>query len=365
MNDFQDIPNASSNPELERLGFSPPVAQALAHVGEGDDARVFRVVRAAAEGCIVRGATGLTSVRVPKKQWSRQPPVVGDWIVAHPVRGDLLLRHILPRATSITRRAAGSDHRAHVLAANVDAVLLCMGLDQNFRLARLERWLSLAHEGGATPIVVLTKAGQVDEETLAARVRACRAAALGVEVVAIDVIDGIGCDALDQVLRHDHPWFHTIALLGSSGVGKSTLLNHLSGDVLLATRAISASTGKGRHTTSHRELFEIPARRLLVADTPGLREVGVWGDAHGIDTTFADLVEVGTRCRFRDCAHRGEPGCAIEAGLEAGTLDARRVDSWLALQDEQRRTASKASERERRAEARILSRRIRAAKSRR
>ncbi len=361
MNDSQNSSSLPTlHPQLAHLGFAPGVEQARLEAGVDDDASVFRVVRVTAEGCMVCGISGTSPARVPKKLRAKLPPVVGDWVVARTSRGELHVRRILPRATSITRRAAASQHRSQVLAANVDAVLICMGLDQDFRLPRLERWLSLAHDGGVRPITVLTKAGLVDDSTRAARVEACRAATLGGPVIALDVLAGIGIDDLEHGLQHEDPGVQTLALLGSSGVGKSTLLNYLGGDALLQTRAVSTATGKGRHTTSHRELFEIPGRPLLVVDTPGLREVGLWGDSAGVDQTFAELVEAARGCRFRDCAHDTEPGCAIKAGLDRGELDARRVRSWLGLREEQGQTAGKAAEHERRADARKFSKLVRA-----
>ena len=361
MNDINSSPISSSfSPELLRLGFAPWTEQALAEAGVEDPAHAFRVTRVMAHGCVVSGCSGSAQARVPKKLWSRRPPVVGDWVVARTSRGELHVRRILPRITTLERRAAGSEHRGQTLAANVDVVLVCMGLDQNFRVARMERWLTVAHQGGAKPVVVLTKAGTVDDSRRSAAVEACRAAALNVDVVAVDVLAGLGIPALEAAIRPNPGSVHTVALLGSSGVGKSTLVNFLSGGDRLPTRATSTATGKGRHTTSHRELFEIPERGLVVIDTPGLREVGLWGDAEGIERTFADLVEAARACRFRDCMHTSEPGCAIRAGVEAGTLDARRVRSWLGLAEEQERTSGKVAEHERRAKARKFSKLIRA-----
>jgi ribosome biogenesis GTPase len=357
MNDFNHPFPPSS---LARLGFSPDVDEARLAVSIDDDAVAYRVLRVTAEGCNLGGPEGSCPARIPKKLRTKSPPVVGDWVLTRLARGEQVVRTVLPRRTSITRRAAGSEHRGQVLAANVDTVLICMGLDQDFRLPRLERWLSLVHDGGARPLVVLTKAGLVDAETRRERVEACRGVALDTEVLAIDVLEGLGIDALDDALRHEHPWSLTMALLGSSGVGKSTLLNFLCGTNTMQTGATSQAHGKGRHTTSHRELFAVPNRPLVLVDTPGLREVGLWGDAHGVEQTFADLVELARGCHFADCSHDGEPGCALEDAIDRGDLDPRRLDSWLALQDEQRKTARRASEHEQRAHERRFSKLIRA-----
>jgi len=344
---------------LACLGFGPHVEDARLQAAADDDADVLRVVRIDAEGCTLWGATGEVHAHTPKRVRRKVPPVVGDWVLTRIQRGELSVRSVLPRFTALTRRAADTTHRAQVLAANVDLVLVCMGLDRDFRLPRLERWLSLVHAGGARPVVVLTKAGLVDEGERETRLAAAREVALGVSVIVLDVLEGIGCEELDEILNQAQDWSLTLALVGSSGVGKSTLLNHLSGGETMRTGATSDAHGKGRHTTSHRELFEVPGRRLLIIDTPGLREVGLWGDAQGVERTFADLVERARDCRFGDCHHDGEPDCAIAAGIERGEVDPRRVDSWLGLRDEQRGTAYQLAEHERRAHERNFSKLVR------
>ena len=359
---LMNTPNNHTSPfshPLACLGFGPHVEDARLQAATEDDADVLRVVRIDAEGCTLWGADGEVHARTPKRVRRKAPPVVGDWVLTRIQRGELSVRSVLPRFTALTRRAADTTHRAQVLAANVDLVLVCMGLDRDFRLPRLERWLSLVHAGGARPVVVLTKAGLVDEDEREARLAAAREVALGVSVVVLDVLDGIGCEQLDEVLDQAQDWSATLALVGSSGVGKSTLLNHLSGGETMRTGATSDAHGKGRHTTSHRELFEVPGRQLLIIDTPGLREVGLWGDAEGVERTFADLVERARDCRFGDCHHDGEPDCAIAAGIEHGEVDPRRVDSWLGLRDEQRGTAHQLAEHERRAHERKFSKLIR------
>ncbi len=357
---MNDSNNTSDSFSLARLGHHPDAEGTRIQTSTQDDADPLRVVRVDAEGCTLWGAEGIVHAHVPKRVRRRSPPVVGDWVRTRKQRGALSVRSVLPRSTSLTRRAADTTHRGQVLAANVDLVLVCMGLDRDFRLARLERWLSLVHGGGARPIVVLTKAGLVPEAEREARLAATQAIARDVSVVVVDVLDGIGCDQLDEVLDHDADGSPTLVLVGSSGVGKSTLLNHLCGGETMPTRATSHAHGKGRHTTSHRELFEVPGRRLLIIDTPGLREVGLWGDAQGVEQTFADLVELGAGCRFSDCQHRTEPGCAVTAAIERSEVDPRRAQSWLGLREEQRGTAHQLEEHERRAHERKFAKLIRA-----
>lgn len=216
------------------------------------------------------------------------------------------------------------------------------------------------HEGGARPLVVLTKAGLVGDDELAARRREAESAAPGIDVLCVDVLAGIGLAELDGLLAVHDEWAKTLVFVGSSGVGKSTLVNHLYADASARTQPVSTAHGKGRHTTSHRELFEVGARRLLLIDTPGLREVGLWGEKRGLDATFAELGELAEACRFSDCTHASEPGCAVQAAIAAGQLDARRLASWRRLADEQAATARRASEHARRSHERSFAKQVRA-----
>ncbi len=329
----------------------PPFFQAQIAAHADPRALPGLVARVDAQGCSLLTRAGPLRARLPKRVARKTPPVVGDWVLVREDGGELRIRRVLERRTSLTRRAAGGDGRAQVLAANLDLVLVTCGLDSDFKLGRIERWLSLVHEGGAQPIVLLTKAGLVDEALRAERLAAAKNVALDVEVLALDVLAGIGLEAFDRALEHGR----TLAFVGSSGVGKSTLVNYLSGldsgsgsGPVMATGSVSAAHGKGRHTTSHRELLYLPGRGKLVIDTPGLREVGLWGEGQGLDLTFAEVAEVARRCRFSDCAHDSEPGCAVREAVDAGTLDPRRVDARARLADEQAATARRASEHARR-----------------
>ena len=341
-----------ASPERLQVGYSPFVRAAFDAAVASPDAVPLRVARVDAEGCTLLGAVEPVRARIPNKLRKRSPPVVGDWVAVRERRGELVVRQRLERATALVRRAAGREGRAQALATNLDRVLVCTGLDRDFRLTRLERWLSLVYQSGAEPIVVLTKAGGVDAEERVDRLAAARGLGAGREsglaVLAVDVFAGLGLEELDAALTADTPWAVSVALVGSSGVGKSTLLNHLSGRATMATGAVSEAHGKGRHTTSHRELFALPERGLVVVDTPGLREVGMWGEGGGIDATFAEITALAASCRFGDCQHAGEPGCAVTAAIEAGELDPRRLDSMRRLAAERQATARRASEHARR-----------------
>lgn len=264
-------------------------------------------------------------------------PVVGDWVVARLRPGEARadIHAVLPRRTRLSRRAAGPTDEEQVLAANVDTALLLTALDQNYNLRRIERYLTLAREGGVQPVVVLNKADLHPDP--AAAVAETVAVAGDAPVITLSATQGSGLDQLA-------PWLQpaaTLALLGSSGVGKSTLINRLLGTARQATAALSDAFGKGRHTTTHRELFVTPGGALVI-DTPGMRELQFWDPpAAAVAETFADITALAAACRFHDCRHAGEPGCAVQAALDDGTLDAARWASFRKLQREQAYAASR------------------------
>ena len=235
-------------------------------------------------------------------------PAVGDWVV---LEGGARIVRVLRRQTAFSRKEAGAVTRAQVIAANIDVLIVVAGLDGDFNLRRLERYLLLARESGARPVVVLNKSDlRADAEEVAVH-----AAALGAPVVTTSALDGCGLDALEA---HIEPC-QTAALTGSSGVGKSTLLNRLLGSERQRVQEVRESDSRGRHTTVRRELFLAPNGWLIV-DTPGLRELQLWADAESVDLAFADIAELAQQCRFRDCQHQGEPGCAVTAGVDEARL---------------------------------------------
>ena len=256
-------------------------------------------------------------------------PAVGDWvaIAARPDEGAATIHAVLSRLTKFSRKVALGASQEQVLAANVDAVFLLMSLNEDFNLRRLERYVATAWESGAQPVIVLTKTDLCPEYAL--RVIEVEAIAFGLPVHAISNLTGDGLDLIRAQLEPGR----TIALLGSSGVGKSTLVNTLAGEELLATRPIREDDGEGRHTTTHRQLVLLPGGGLVV-DTPGLRELQLWDSSEGFGETFSDVEELMLRCRFNDCAHRTEPGCAVRAALATGELDLGRWESYTKLQRE-------------------------------
>jgi ribosome biogenesis GTPase len=260
-------------------------------------------------------------------------PVTGDWVAAEPdPTGGLAMIHaVLPRASVFTRRAAGDSGALQVVAANIDTVFVAASLNADLNLRRLERYLAMAHESGARPVVVLTKADVASD--VAALVAEVEAVAVGVPVLAISSRTGVGLAALAQLMAPGQ----TAVLLGSSGVGKSTLVNALAGTEKMATREIREDDARGRHTTTHRELVLLPSGALIL-DTPGMRELGLWDADAGLEAAFADfraeIEALAEGCRFRDCAHGAEPGCAVRAALADGRLDAERWESFGKLKGE-------------------------------
>ena len=262
-------------------------------------------------------------------QSKKDLPVVGDWVVLRIREQErkATIYDIVPRKSKFSRKAAGTKTEEQIVAANIDTVFLVTGLDGNFNLRRLERYLVVAWESGADPVIVLNKADLCDD--IEQKVREVEPVALGVPIVVMSAINDRG---LDQVLAHVRRGT-TGALLGSSGVGKSTIVNHLLGRELLKTQEVRATDDRGRQTTTRRELLLLPSGGLLM-DTPGMRELQLWGGDRGIIDVFEDIAEMARQCPFRDCQHGPEPGCAVQKALRDGTLDPGRFASYQKLQKE-------------------------------
>jgi ribosome biogenesis GTPase len=258
-------------------------------------------------------------------------PVVGDWVAARIAAPDYaIVEAVLPRRTCFSRCAAGRREEEQPLAANIDLVFLVCGLDGDFNIRRLERYLTLAAESRADSVIVLNKVDLCEDA--AARVAEVRAIAGAAPiVVASAMVDG-GIDALRPFLGPGR----TVALLGSSGVGKSTIVNRLVGEERLRTAEVRESDSRGRHTTTHRELTPLPGGGALV-DTPGMRELQLWAGADSVDRAFDEIASAAEKCRFRDCTHASEPGCAVRAAIESGALDRGRWESYRKLRSEARR----------------------------
>lgn len=268
--------------------------------------------------------------------WYRTPdraamPVVGDWVAARVVGpAAAIVEAVLPRSSFFSRRAAGRREDEQPVAANIDLVFLVCGLDGDFNLRRLERYLTLAAESGAQPVVVLNKSDLCSDP--AARVEETARVAGAARIVTASMRTEEGIEGLKSCLAPGR----TVALLGSSGVGKSSIVNCLLGEERLRTAEVYGTDSRGRHTTTHRELVPLPAGGALI-DTPGMRELQLWAGQSSVDQVFDEIAGVAERCRFRDCSHAGELGCAVEAARLGGAISEERWESYRKLLAEARR----------------------------
>jgi ribosome biogenesis GTPase len=330
---------------LATLGWTEALAAAFApHAAQGlvparvslEHNHVYRVLGeggerlAEASGRIKHEASG-----------RHELPAVGDWVavrVDDDAHGRSVIRAILPRRGWFSRKAAGRGTAEQVLAANVDTVFLVFGLDKPVNAASIERYLVVARRSSARPVIVLNKADV--SEDVAASIAEAAASAGGTPVEAVSARVEHGVSRLESYLAPGQ----TLALLGPSGAGKSTIVNHLVGRELLPTGDVREWDQRGRHTSVHRQLVVREAGGLII-DTPGMRELQLWDSDETVDETFDDVAELAAGCRFRDCSHDREPGCAVKAAVQAGTLDSRRYESYLKLSGEQAVTKQKREER--------------------
>lgn len=315
----------------EQLGWGPDLEAGLApFAAKGlEPARVVLVYRKQLRVVSRRGEHwARTGGRILHKAESAEDhPAVGDWVAARiPEEGEALVQALLPRRSVVVRKVAGHQHAPQVIAANIDFLLLVMGLDMDFNPRRLERYLTLAWESRAQPVVVLNKADVCDE--LDFFLEETKAVAPETPVHVVSALEGSGLEPLRQYVGPGK----TTAVLGSSGVGKSTLVNRIIGVELQRTGELK-DDGKGKHTTTTRELIVLPTGGALI-DNPGLREVQLWDADEGLSRAFDDIAALATGCRFSDCRHQQEPGCAVQAALEAGTLPDDRYEAWRTLQRE-------------------------------
>ena len=301
----------------------------------GPDDTLARVAAVDREMLLVMDHTGTFRAKLAGSYLHRhhQPqdlPCVGDWVCLEKQPADDfgLVRMLLERRTALRRKSAGESIEYQMIAANVDCVFIVQSCHYDFNLKRLERYLVMVRDGGAEPCILLTKTDLVDPAVLASQLAEIRAAGITAPVLTLSNVTREGIDELQRKLLPAK----TYCFVGSSGVGKSTIINHLLGRETLRTKGVS-ETGEGRHTTVRRELVLL-AGGALVIDSPGMREFGIIGAENGIGESFSDITRFASDCRYRDCSHTGEPGCAVREALDAGLMSREHYDNYLNLRQE-------------------------------
>lgn len=345
---------AQLTPDLPSLGWTDELDQWAAEVeadsktGEGIiKGRVARVSRG--YSLVFTGGDAVLAASDSTRTRTELVPATGDYVVVQESETDgPHILDIAPRSTALTRRASGRVPEPQVLAANIDSVFVMHGLDRSVNLRRIERQLVVAWESGAIPVIVLTKSDQITEpRELQRTVDEIEAGAPGVAIVTVSMVTGDGMDDIEARILEDS----TVALMGLSGIGKSTMVNLLSGGQVQRTGEVRAADRRGRHTTVTRDLIPIPGRGHII-DTPGIREIGLWQAYDGLALAFPEIAEAAEQCRFADCSHEAEPGCGVQDGLASGAIVERRLEHWRELMAELELQESQLEDFARRAESR-------------
>jgi len=324
----------TSSTPLQSLGYTPSLARYLVE----QNLTAFepgRVVAEHKERYIVRTAAGDVEAEITGNlrftaQSREDYPAVGDWVALMVYDGgSALIQAVLPRTSLMSRQAVGKYGERQVIAANIDVAFVVLAMDRYFSLNRLERYLSICYASKVTPVVVLTKTDLVTTDYLAERIATINARQVHIDVLAVSNTSRAGYSKLEAAMEPGK----TYCLLGSSGVGKSTLTNNLCGGTLMKTNTISDSTGKGRHVTSHRELIVLPNGAILI-DNPGMREVGVADAGQGLEQAFDTIAHYAQQCRYHDCTHRSEKGCAVLEALDNGDISMAAYENYLKIAQE-------------------------------
>lgn len=331
--------------QLKDIGFNSKLEKFSA-ANNLPESQIGRVIAEHKERYIVKTTTGefeseiTGNMRFSAK--SREDfPAVGDWVTLTIYDGAFAVIHtIFPRFSIIKRQAPGQSGEVQIIATNIDHAFLVQAADRDFNINRLERYLTICYSSGVSPVIVLTKTDLTGKEHLAELIAGIRSRIMDVPVVAVSSVTRAGYDQIQAFIESGR----TYCLLGSSGVGKSTLLNILAGSPIMKTDAISQSTSKGRHTTSHRELIILESGGILV-DNPGMREVGIADTDGGLETTFDTIVRLAKHCRFTDCSHTQETGCAVLEAIGKGEIDRSSYDNYLRMEKERNYFESTIAER--------------------
>lgn len=257
-------------------------------------------------------------------------PAVGDWVALQPFeQSHAIIHHILPRRTVMSRKSSGREFSEQLIATNIDIVFIIQSLDHNYNLRRLERFLVVAKESGAEPVVLLSKTDLISDDEVQQRITEVHSVSPGIKIIAYSAKTLTHIDDILQLIAPDT----TVCFIGSSGVGKSTVINRLVGKELLKTNEVREEDSRGRHTTTHRQLIPLKNKGFVI-DTPGMRELGVWSDSGGIEDIFPEIADRSGNCKFTDCTHTHEPGCAVIDAVTAGDVEQHRYDSYLKLRKE-------------------------------